>query len=165
MSKKLRVLLISLLLVGVFSTLALGAKVTITQWSFPLLANEMEVLWKPLIEKFEAQNPDIEIKVEILPWGGRAEKLLTAVAAKRPPDVAYLNEFFLQMFAARGALIPLEKYLSREALARYPKSLIGAVTYNGHVYLASGTGSCLYGRISVQPQGSQESWLGREQTP
>lgn len=81
MSKKLRVLLISLLLVGVLSTLALGAKVTVTQWSFPLLANEMEVLWKPLIEKFEAQNPDIEIKVEILPWGGRAEKLLTAVAA------------------------------------------------------------------------------------
>ncbi|ACR79395.1 ABC transporter substrate-binding protein [Kosmotoga olearia] len=136
MSKKFGVLLISLLLVGIFSTLALGAKVTVTQWNFPLLANEMEVLWKPLIEKFEAQNPDIEIKVEILPWGGRAEKLLTAVAAKRPPDVAYLNEFFLQMFAARGALIPLEKYLSREALARYPESLIDAVTYNGHVYLA-----------------------------
>ena len=113
------------------------AKTKIVQWSFPMLENEMEVLWKPFIEKFNEIYPDIEVQVEILPWAGRDERMLTAVVSGNPPDVVYLNEFFLQTFASRGALEPLNAYISEEVLlSRFPETLLSTGKVGDNYYLA-----------------------------
>lgn len=136
MRKASRVLVLTLIAAVLLSNVAF-AKTKIVQWSFPMLENEMEVLWKPFIEKFNEVYPDIEVEVEILPWAGRDERMLTAVVSGNPPDVVYLNEFFLQTFASRGALEPLNAYISEEVLlSRFPETLLSTGKVGDNYYLA-----------------------------
>lgn len=145
------------LLLTLALSLGAAAQTKIVHWSFPLLENEMERLWQPFIEKFNAIHPDIEVQVEIMPWAGRDERMLTAVVSGNPPDVVYLNEFFLQMFVSRGALEPLDKYIDQEELLRrFPEQLLSTGYHEGHYYLApmlTSTVGILYNKNIVEAVG------------
>lgn len=124
-----------LLLVLTLSFVA-SAKGTVTQWSFPLLENEGEKVWIPFIERFNELHPDVQIQVEIMPWAGRDERMLTAVASGNPPDVVYLNEFFLQTFTSRGALEPINKYIDAQVLREtFSEPLLNTGLQDGDYYL------------------------------
>lgn len=123
--RSLRRILVLTLMLTVVLTASAMAQTKIVQWSFPLLEGEEERLWKPLVAQFNELHPDIEVQVEVLPWAGRDERLLTAVASGNPPDVVYLNEFFLQTFAARGALEAVNDFIDRNLLLeRFPEPLL-----------------------------------------
>jgi ABC-type glycerol-3-phosphate transport system substrate-binding protein len=53
-------------------------------------------------------------------------------------EVAYLNDTTTQKFAASGWLEPLDdlwaKYRDEFKLDDFPKSVIDAISYNGHIY-------------------------------
>ncbi len=143
MKKGLLVLVLILFVTSVTGLLAQGSKEaekkseSITVWTFPLMENQKEVLYQPLIDKFNEQYPEITVNIEVLPWGGRDQKLLSAVASGNPPDVAYFNEFYLQMFARKGALLPLDEYIPRSTFEeRFSDVLQKVITYDGRIYLA-----------------------------
>jgi len=76
-------------------------------WVFPLTENDMDVLWEPLMGRFKEAYPNIETNIELLPWGGRREKMLTAFAAGEAPDIAYVNTDTLSLFGTNDVLMPL----------------------------------------------------------
>lgn len=72
-------------------------------WSFPLSADDA-ALFAPIVEAFNAEYPNVTIDIQYLPWNGRYEKMLTAIAGGEAPNVVYLNDFQVPLFAATDNL-------------------------------------------------------------
>ncbi|MBF0705484.1 sugar ABC transporter substrate-binding protein [Alkalihalobacillus hwajinpoensis] len=64
-----------------------------------------------LSDKFEEENPDIKVKVQAIPWENAHDKLLTAVASQKGPDIVQLGTTWVPEFADAGALLDLSPYL------------------------------------------------------
>lgn len=74
--------------------------------------DDPETALTPLIEKFEAENPGIRIEAERVAWDAYYQRLLTAVAAGDPPDVAQVKLWWQPQLVELGALEPLNDYIA-----------------------------------------------------
>ncbi len=81
---------------------------------FWAMGREGEVVTE-LIRDFEAENPDIRVDVQQLPWSAAHEKLLTAFVGRSTPDLAQLGNTWVSEFAAMRALQPLPPRLAVSA--------------------------------------------------
>ncbi|PLR87818.1 sugar ABC transporter substrate-binding protein [Bacillus sp. V33-4] len=82
-------------------------KTTINVWG---MGEEAKSLPK-IADQFEKENPDIEVKVQAIPWDQAHNKLLTAVASKKGPDVLQMGTSWIPEFASAGALLDLTPHL------------------------------------------------------
>lgn len=100
-----------------------GNKVTLNVWG---MGEEAKSLPK-IAEQFEKENPNIKINVQALPWDTAHDKLLTAVASKKGPDVLQMGTTWIPEFAAAGALMDLkpmaDKYPEIKEENFYPGSI------------------------------------------
>ena len=111
-------------------------KVSIRMWTFPMLPElRDQEIYDELVKRFEAEHPEIDVKIETLPWVGRTQKLITAIAGNRAPDCVYLNLDLVAQLASRDSLLPMEDYLSEEAKADYGQELLDATMVDGHLYM------------------------------
>ena len=107
---------------------------TVTMWSFPLSADDA-ALFAPIVEAFNAEYPNVTIDIQYLPWNGRYEKMLTAIAGGEAPNVVYLNDFQVPLFAATDNLVPISEVYTQEELdAMYTEGSLGALSYDGTLY-------------------------------
>ncbi len=110
--------------------------IVVTQWSFPLLPDDM-VFFGPIVEAFQAQNPGVQVQVELFPWQNRAQRLMSALAAGSVGDIAYLNGDNYSQFADLNAMFPLDDFVVEAGLKEDLKSgAIEAVTWKGKLYVA-----------------------------
>ncbi|MHC1749935.1 MAG: sugar ABC transporter substrate-binding protein [Cellulosilyticaceae bacterium] len=80
---------------------------TIKVWG---MGEEGKLLPK-MVEKFEAENPNIKVEVQALPWDQAHDKLLTAVASQNGPDIIQMGTSWIPEFAEAGALLDLKPYV------------------------------------------------------
>lgn len=66
-----------------------------------------------LAEEFMKENPDIKVNVQALPWDTAHDKLLTAVASKKGPDVVQMGTTWIPEFASANALMDLSSYVDK----------------------------------------------------
>lgn len=78
-----------------------------TTLRFWVMGREGEVV-QELVHDFEAQNPDIRVSVQQIPWSAAHEKMLTAYVGRATPDLAQLGNTWVPEFATLGALAPLQ---------------------------------------------------------
>lgn len=81
-------------------------KVEISVWA---MGNQM----KEFAQQFEKENPNIKVNVQTIPWGAAHDKLLTAVASKKGPDVVQMGTTWIPEFATAKALMDLTPYLDK----------------------------------------------------
>ncbi|GAA3403251.1 sugar ABC transporter substrate-binding protein [Paenibacillus hodogayensis] len=86
-----------------------GQKVTLNVWG---MGEEAKSLPK-IAEKFMQENSNITINVQALPWDTAHDKLLTAVASKKGPDVIQMGTTWIPEFASAKALMDLKPELSK----------------------------------------------------
>ncbi|MGI6206793.1 MAG: ABC transporter substrate-binding protein [Anaerolineae bacterium] len=86
-----------------------------SMWVFPLGQDDMASLWQPLITRFASAYPNITPNIELLPWDGRREKMLTAFAGGEAPAMAYVNTDTVSLFGMNGLLLPLDDIIPAEA--------------------------------------------------
>ncbi len=84
-----------------------GQRQGVTTVRFWAMGREGEVV-RDLVTEFEAQNPDVRVDVQQVPWSAAHEKLLTAYVGNATPDVAQLGNTWVAEFAALDALAPLD---------------------------------------------------------
>jgi multiple sugar transport system substrate-binding protein len=106
----------------------------VTAWVFPLTSDDKVAFWDALMARFTQENPRVNPIIEILPWTGRLEKMLSAVAAGVPPDIAYLNRDFVPRFADQGAIVPLDTVLTPELLRDFRKEVLDQNRYRGKLF-------------------------------
>jgi ABC-type glycerol-3-phosphate transport system substrate-binding protein len=98
---------------------------------------------QPALEYYTDQMkkalPDGQVSTELMPIDKEVELASITMSGRSDAiDVAYLNDTTMQKFAASGWLEPLDdlwaKHKEEFKLDDYPKSVIEAVSYKGHIY-------------------------------
>src|SRR5512146_957059 len=77
-------------------TAAAAKKVELTFWKHN--HDPADALTKTLIDEYQKQNPNVTIKLEIIPNDQWLTKLLTAVAGDQAPDMFDMNDNNLPTF-------------------------------------------------------------------
>jgi multiple sugar transport system substrate-binding protein len=90
-----------------------------------------------IISRFEKANPDILVQLEAVAGNDYYTRLLTQLAAKRPPDIMQIGDDAVPMFVDKGALIPLDDYIKGQDgqdLSIYLPGLVDPGKWNGKQY-------------------------------
>lgn len=103
---------------------------TVVQFASWGSKSEIDIL-KPILENFETENPDIKIDFMHIPQN-YFQKIHLLFASNTAPDVIFINNLYLPVYANAGLLEDLTE--SRAADGNfYPKAL-QALSYNGKLY-------------------------------
>lgn len=137
MSKRLIIVLSIVLAVALLPSAAFAAgqgegasTVTVKQWAFPFTDEETDQeMFDQIMADMQEEHPNINVEIEYFPWGGRRERMLTAIAARVAPDVAYLNDDMKPLY--EGNLLDLNDYLTDEDLADFKPGAIEGSMYKG----------------------------------
>lgn len=88
-----------------------------------------------LVDKFNAENPDIHIDVNVVAWPGYPQ-LTAQVAARDPPDLVTMHEGVISDYASKGLVEPVDDYLHAAGIlpADFTEAARQGVTMYGHVY-------------------------------
>ncbi|RZT20153.1 carbohydrate ABC transporter substrate-binding protein (CUT1 family) [Kribbella sp. VKM Ac-2569] len=90
-----------------------GGKVELV---YRLWDEQQEVGYKAVFAEFTKQNPDITVRMEVLPWDQYWTKLTTELASGKAPDVFWLTVDYFPDFASKGVLAPLDDLISKAGL-------------------------------------------------
>lgn len=88
-----------------------------------------------LLNRFAAENPDIRVTVNTVPWPGY-NQLSAQIGAGDVPDVVTMHESAIPDFQSRGLLEPMEGGLAAAGvdLADFTSASARGVTIDGHVW-------------------------------
>ena len=103
-----------------------GGAVTIEFWQFWDSA-----VIRPLLDKFEAENPGIKVNMQQLTWQNGKEKILAAVVAGTTPDLCELGSTWFAEFAGSGSLVDLSAQVDS---LKPSLRLWEAATYQGRIH-------------------------------
>jgi multiple sugar transport system substrate-binding protein len=88
-----------------------------------------------LINKFNAQNPDIHVKTNVVYWPGY-DQLSAALAAGEPPDLVTMHQSVISDYSQRHLILPLEAGLAAEGITQqqFTAAAREGVVRQGHIY-------------------------------
>jgi len=88
-----------------------------------------------MVNRFNAENPDIQVDVNVVAWPGYPQ-LTAQVAARDPPDLVTMHEGVIGDYASKGLLEPVDVYLRRAGIfpADFTEAARQGVTMYGHAY-------------------------------
>lgn len=90
-------------------------------------------------QAFEASHPDVDVRLEYQPYDQMTQKVITAAAAGRGPDVVLPTHPFLPEMVKAGALLPLGEYWDSYAdTAQFPAEVEDALVIDGERYAVQG---------------------------
>ncbi len=78
---------------------------TLTIWE--TYNDEEHRVFSKIISDFEKKNPGVKITVQRVPFNGIEQKVLTAIAAGIPPDLARIDVAFTSVLVSKGAVVPI----------------------------------------------------------
>jgi alpha-1,4-digalacturonate transport system substrate-binding protein len=120
---------------------------------------EAEVM-QPLIDKFNAENSDITVVLDVVPYDTIDQQLPIQVETGEGPDLARITNFG----AYQGQLLDLRSYLSDAAYyqANFPAPILEALGYGGYPDAYTVTGPfvnvTLFDQAGVDMPGEGATW-------
>lgn len=72
-------------------------------------------LMTTLINKFNQENPDIDVKVTTVEWPGY-DQLTAQMASRTPPDIVTMHDSVISDYQSRHLLIPVDNYLKKAGI-------------------------------------------------
>jgi multiple sugar transport system substrate-binding protein len=70
-----------------------------------------------MINRFNAENPDVHVDVNVVAWPGYPQ-LTAQMAARDPPDLVTMHEGVISDYAANGLLEPVDNYLRAAGISQ-----------------------------------------------
>lgn len=88
-----------------------------------------------LFNRFEAENPDIALKMNVVAWPGYPQ-LAAQIAAGDPPDLVTMHQSVISDYQGRGLLDPMDDVLRQAGIdaAGFTPAARAGVVKNGRVY-------------------------------
>lgn len=88
-----------------------------------------------LINRFEAENPDIRVKVNVVAWPGYPQ-LAAQMAAGDPPDLVTMHQSVISDYSSRGLIEPVEPLLAQARIdpASFTPAARAGVEKRGKLY-------------------------------
>jgi len=69
-----------------------------------------------LVREFNKQNPDVKVRMQIIPWATYYDKLTLGLAFDGAPEVFVLHAARIPEYASHGALYPMDSLVSTSGL-------------------------------------------------
>ncbi len=129
--KKLILLLVLSVIVACNSN-----KSKVTTIIFWAMGAEGEYVQK-LVPQFEKENPNIKVKVQMIPWTAAQEKLITAYASDNAPDIFQLGNTWIPQFVALNAIENLNNFVSKSSSIKkenYYEGVWNSYKLNDNIY-------------------------------
>lgn len=89
---------------------------TLQFWDNQQTESGLSQFQQEAVDRFEAENPGIQVEVTTIPYPEYQQRLLTAVQGGNAPDVSTLDQIWMGAFAASGSIIPLDEMASAAGL-------------------------------------------------
>ena len=70
-----------------------------------------------IINKFQAENPDVRVRLNVVAWPGYPQ-LSAQIAARDPPDLVTMHQSVISDYQGRGLLEPMDGVLAQAGIAR-----------------------------------------------
>lgn len=112
---------------------ATGEEITLSFWTLALTPTFSDYI-QGLIDEYEAQNPNIKIDWQDLPWDGIQDKFLAQTAGGNPPDVINIWSQLALTYGSKGALLDLEANTTEEQKSIYLESAYDSARLGDKVY-------------------------------
>lgn len=92
-----------------------------------------------MLEKFQEENPDIEVVMDYSDWDGYWTKLPAQVAGGQTPDVFQMDYAKLAQYVENGVMAPLDDYVADGSLdlSNVAQSVIDSASIDGKLYAVS----------------------------
>jgi len=120
-----------------------------------------------VIEVFEAENPDINVEAEMVPFNALFEQIQVRLGANSPdPDVISVDVPLVAGYGLRNWLLPLDDVFTEEERADWLEAALEAGTYQGNLLAAPVSTSTqllfynadLFAKAGITPPGEDERW-------
>jgi len=121
-----------LCLIMMFSVAGFSKAIEISFWT--LFSGGEGYIMNSLIDEFNKSQDQIYVNQQALDWGQYYNKLLAAMLAGNPPDLAIMHKSSLPDYVQRGTVLPLNNYMSSSLKQDYLQNILQAVTFNGQIY-------------------------------
>lgn len=121
--------------------------------------------YKEIIRRFEAENPNIKIDLEILNADQLSTKLISGVAAGVTPDVSQADADLIVDFAKKGFLHPVDDLINETGRDKWQPGSV--LNFDGHDWSVPYGGSTtvlwyrkdLFEQYGVKPPTNWAEWL------
>jgi len=89
-----------------------------------------------IIDAYEAENPDIDVVLEVTPWGKYWPKLQTEAGNDNLPDVFWMNPFNFPLYATEGVILPIDDLVEASGFdaEAIPQIMRDIYTNDGQLY-------------------------------
>lgn len=98
----------------------------------PTYSDNTKGLWQGIIKDFEAENPDIDVNLEVQSWDNINDVVRTKVQSNDAPDILNIDAF--AGFASDDLLYPAEDVLSEDTRADFQESFVENASIDGAQY-------------------------------
>lgn len=85
-----------------------AAEVTVWHWD-----NFLTPPYEEEIKLFQAQTPNVKVKIENTPWGEYSQKMGAAIAGGTPPDISGTATIHFTNLAGKNQLVDLEPFMQK----------------------------------------------------
>ena len=88
-----------------------------------------------LAKQFMKDNPDVNVKVQVIPANGYNEKIFTAVAAGNPPDIFNSGDIVIPTIVSKNYALDLTTFIEKDDydLSAFYPEVIEGLTFEGKV--------------------------------
>lgn len=98
----------------------------------PSYSDNTKGLWEGIISDFEAENPDITVKLEVQSWDNINDVVRTKVQSGDAPDILNIDAF--AGFAADDLLYPAGDVISEDTAADFQDTFVENASIDGEQY-------------------------------
>lgn len=105
----------------------------VTMWIYPIDPVSEQKWWAPQVRKFTRKYSKVKVNVLVQPWENRDEKLTTAIAGGKAPDVVYIIPDQLPGYADQRVLADVADVVADDRDDFRPQAL-KAMTYQDTLY-------------------------------
>ncbi len=102
---------------------------TVVQFASWGSKSEIDII-KPILQKFEEQNPDIKVDFMHIPQN-YFQKIHLLFASNTPPDVIFINNLYLPIYANAGVLEPIDGVFDT---SQYNENVLKALSFKNKLY-------------------------------
>jgi ABC-type glycerol-3-phosphate transport system substrate-binding protein len=120
-----------------------------------------------VIAVFEAENPDIHVEAEMVPFNSLFEQIQVRLGASSPePDVISVDVPLVASYGLRNWLLPLDDVFSEAEVQDWLEAAVEAGSYQGELLAAPVSTSTqllfynadLFKKAGITPPGEDERW-------
>ena len=91
-------------------------------------------IFEAMAKDFTDEHPDVDIKIEVVPWDNLEQRLTTDIAGGTAPDIAMIGTRWLVDFVKNDVAEPLDSYVTAEFKGRFLENFLVPSTISGKLY-------------------------------